>query len=114
MARSYAGAIAIRRRRTSKTRCWPPTPYLGAGHEFMEKTPGSAPLLRHIHVQNPSGFVSFGLPIGDVPCMKRDIPVITGRISADLFNGSLDVLRPRMLGDVPPGFTDAIYRSAVR
>ena len=89
-------------------------PYLGAGHEFMEKTPGSAPLLRHIHVQNPSGFVSFGLPIGDVPCMKRDIPVITGRISADLFNGSLDVLRPRMVSDVPPGFTDAIYRSAVR
>ena len=89
-------------------------PYLGAGHEFMEKTPGMAPLLRHIHVQNPSGFVSFGLPIGDVPCMKRDIPVITSRISADLFNTSLDVLRPKMVGDVPPGFTDAIYRSAVR
>ena len=42
-------------------------------------------MLQHIHVQNPAGFVSFGLPIGDVPSMKRDIPVIVGRISADLF-----------------------------
>jgi len=89
-------------------------PYLGAGHEFIEKTPGSAPLLRHIHVQNPSGFVSFGLPIGDVPCMKRDIPVITARISADLFQDDLPGLRRRMAGDVPQAFSDSIYRSAVR
>jgi hypothetical protein len=89
-------------------------PYLGAGHEFIEKTSGVAPLLKHIHVQNPSGFVSFGLPIGDVPCMKRDIPVIAGRISADLFAADLDQLRRRMLGDVAPAFTDALYRAAVR
>jgi cation diffusion facilitator CzcD-associated flavoprotein CzcO len=89
-------------------------PYLGAGHEFLDKTPGAAPLLRDIHVQNPAGFVSFGLPIGDVPSMKRDIPVIIGRISADLFRADLDTLRHRMTGDVPPDFTDALYRSAVR
>ena len=89
-------------------------PSLGAGHEFIERIPGAAPLLRHIHVQNPSGFVSFGLPIGDVPCMKRDIPVITSRISADLFDADMEVLRQRMVSDVPPGFTDEIYRSAVR
>jgi len=89
-------------------------PYLGAGHELIEKTPGSAPLLKHIHVQNPSGFVSFGLPIGDIPCMRRDIPVIVSRISADLFDADLKTLRERMLGDVPPAFTEDIYRSAVR
>ncbi len=89
-------------------------PYLGAGHELIEKTPSAAPMLRHIHVQNPSGFVSFGLPIGDVPCMKRDIPVITARISADLFAADLPVLRKRMVSDVPPSFTDEIYRAAVR
>jgi cation diffusion facilitator CzcD-associated flavoprotein CzcO len=89
-------------------------PYLGAGHEFLERTPGAAPFLRDIHVQNPSGFVSFGLPIGDVPSMKRDIPVIVGRISADLFRADLDTLRRRMTGDVPPDFTDALWRSAVR
>jgi len=89
-------------------------PYLGAGHEFLERVPGSSPLLRHIHVQNPAGFLSFGLPIGDVPSMKRDIPVIVGRISADLFQADLETLRIRMTGDVAPDFTDELYRSAVR
>jgi len=89
-------------------------PYLGAGHEFLEKTPGSAPFLKDIHVQNPSGFLSFGLPIGDVPSMKRDIPTIVGRISSDLFGADLDTLRVRMTGNVAPDFTDALYRAAVR
>jgi cation diffusion facilitator CzcD-associated flavoprotein CzcO len=89
-------------------------PYLGAGHEFLERAPGTAPLLRDIHVQNPSGFVSFGLPIGDVPSMKRDIPVIVGRISGDLFRADLDTLRQRMTSDVAADFSDALYRAAVR
>jgi FAD-dependent urate hydroxylase len=89
-------------------------PYLGAGHELLEKTPAAAPLLRDIHVQNPSGFVSFGLPIGDVPSMKRDIPVIVGRVSADLFQADLDTLRNRMTGNVAPDFAGSLYRSAVR
>ncbi len=89
-------------------------PYLGAGHEFLEKTPGAAPFLKDIHIQNPAGFVSFGLPIGDVPSMKRDIPVIVARIGADLFRADLATLRQRMTGDVPPDFTDALWRSAVR
>jgi FAD-dependent urate hydroxylase len=89
-------------------------PYLGAGHELLEKSPGAAPLLKHIHVQNPAGFLSFGLPIGDVPSMKRDIPAIVGRISADFFQDDLETLRHRMTGDVPPDFSDALYRSAVR
>ena len=42
-------------------------PYLGEGHEYLEKTPGIAPYLGNIHVHNPAGFVSFGVPIGDVP-----------------------------------------------
>ena len=88
-------------------------PYLGAGHEFLQKHPSTSPLLRHIHVENPAGFMSFGLPIGDVPSMKRDIPVIVGRISADLFQDDLDLLRPRMLGEVPADFTEELYRSAV-
>ena len=69
------------------------SPYLGAGHELLPRHADATPLLQHIHVQNPAGFVSFGLPIGDVPSMKRDIPVIVGRISADLFRADLDVLR---------------------
>ena len=89
-------------------------PYLGAGHELMEKQPGTSKLLRDIHVQNPSGFVSFGVPVGDVPSMKRDIPMITAHISADLFQADLDTLRTRMTRDVAPDFTDALYRGSVR
>jgi len=51
-------------------------PYLGSGHEYLEKEPGRAPHLKNIHVFNPAAFVSFGLPIGDVPSFKRDIPAI--------------------------------------
>lgn len=90
------------------------SPYLGAGHELLPRHSDATPLLQHIHVQNPAGFVSFGLPIGDVPSMKRDIPVIVGRISANLFRADLDVLRNRMTGDVAPDFSDDLYRSAIR
>jgi cation diffusion facilitator CzcD-associated flavoprotein CzcO len=89
-------------------------PYLGAGHEYLEKRPGRAPFLRDIHVQNPAGFVSFGLPIGDVPSMKRDIPTIVARISRDLFLADLETLERRMRGAVPPDFPAELYARAVR
>jgi cation diffusion facilitator CzcD-associated flavoprotein CzcO len=90
------------------------SPYLGAGHELLPRHADATPLLQHIHVQNPAGFVSFGLPIGDVPSMKRDIPVIVGRVSADLFRADLEVLRKRMTSDIAPDFSDELYRTAIR
>lgn len=89
-------------------------PYLGAGHEYQEKRPGRAPFLRDIHVQNPAGYVSFGLPIGDVPSMRRDIPMVTARISQDLFLADLDILDVRMRADVPPDFGPELYAAALR
>jgi hypothetical protein len=89
-------------------------PYLGAGHEYLEKVPGAAAYLRDIHVQNPAGFVSFGLPIGDVPSMKRDIPTVVSRISSDLFLADIAAHERRMTGDVAPDFTPEFYASAVR
>ena len=89
-------------------------PYLGAGHEYLEKVPGAAGYLRDIHVQNPAGFVSFGLPIGDVPSMKRDIPTVVSRISNDLFLADIAAHERRMTGDVAPDFTPEFYASAVR
>jgi cation diffusion facilitator CzcD-associated flavoprotein CzcO len=89
-------------------------PYLGAGHEFLEKRPGAAPCLADIHVQNPSGFVSFGLPIGDVPSMKRDIPTVVARISRDLFLADLQAHERRITGEVAPDFTEDIYARAVQ
>ncbi len=89
-------------------------PYLGAGHEYLERRPGKARYLRDIHVQNPAGYVSFGLPIGDVPSMKRDIPTIAARISKDLFLADMDIHDERMRGSVPPDFGPEKYQAAVR
>ena len=88
-------------------------PYLGEAHEYLEKTPGAAPYLRDIHVHNPAGFVSFGLPIGDVPSMKRDLPLVTGRISRDLFLADLDLHEQRMNGTMAPDFPEELYAQAV-
>jgi cation diffusion facilitator CzcD-associated flavoprotein CzcO len=88
-------------------------PYVGEAHEYLEKTPGQAPFLRDIHVHNPAGFVSFGLPIGDVPSMRRDIPLVTARISRDLFMADLDSHEKRMTGTVAADFPETAYASAV-
>ena len=95
-------------------RCSPAILILAPGTNSWSGPQAHRRCCKHIHVQNPAGFVSFGLPIGDVPSMKRDIPVIVGRISADLFQADLEVLRRRMTGDVAPDFSEALYRSAVR
>lgn len=88
-------------------------PYLGEAHEYLEKTPGAAPYLRDIHVHNPAGFVSFGLPIGDVPSMRRDLPLVTARISRDLFFADLDHHEQRMNGGIAADFSPEIYAKAI-
>lgn len=88
-------------------------PYLGAGHEFLEKEPGRAPYLRNIHVFNPAAFVSFGLPIGDVPSFKRDIPGVVARISRDLFLDDLPAHEARINGPIADDFEPSLYASAV-
>ncbi|MFP4896593.1 SidA/IucD/PvdA family monooxygenase [Paraburkholderia sp. EG304] len=88
-------------------------PYLGSGLEYLEKTPGRAPYLRDIHVYNPAGFVSAGVPVGDVPSMKRDIPSVVRRISRDLFLGDLAAHEARLTAPVPADFDESAYASSV-
>lgn len=88
-------------------------PYLGPAHEFLEKTPGAAPRLADIHLYNPGGFVSFGLPIGDVPSIRRDVPEIVRRISRDLFLADLPQHEARITGSFAPEFEGAIYASSI-
>jgi len=88
-------------------------PYLGPGNEFIEKTPGAAPFLRDIHCFNPAGFVSFGVPIGDVPSMKRGHPAVTAQISRDLFLADFEHHHERMRGSVAPDFGPDLYQKAV-
>jgi FAD-dependent urate hydroxylase len=88
-------------------------PYLGPGNEFMEKTSGDAPYLKDIHCFNPAGFVSFGVPIGDVPSMKRGHPTVTAQISHDLFLADFEHHQRRMTGEVPQDFTRELYAKAL-
>ncbi|MGH7092706.1 MAG: hypothetical protein ACREFB_04140, partial [Stellaceae bacterium] len=88
-------------------------PYLGAGHEYLEKAPGTAPWLADIHVQNPAGFVSLGVPVGDVPSMKRGLAAIVARVSRDLFLADLDAHERRITAEVAPEFGPEIYAGAV-
>lgn len=88
-------------------------PYLGVALEYLEKTPGAAPYLRNIHVFNPAAFVSQGVPVGDVPSMKRDIPAVVRRISEDLFLEDLDTHEVRMTADVPADFDESHYEHRV-
>lgn len=88
-------------------------PYLGPGNEFMEREAGAAPYLKDVHCFNPAGFVSFGVPIGDVPSMKRGHPAVTAQISRDLFLADFDHHQRRMTGDVPADFGPELYAGAV-
>ena len=88
-------------------------PYLGLGEEYLEKTPGNAPFLRDIYAHNPSGFVSFGVPVGDVPSMKRGIPAVTARISHDLFFSDFAAHEQRLSADIAPEFGPSLYAPAV-
>lgn len=53
------------------------------------------------------------MPVGDVPCMKRDIPAVVRRISQDLFLEDLEAHEVRMGGDVPADFDEAAYADRV-
>ncbi len=88
-------------------------PYLGPGNEFIEREPGAAPYLKDIHCFNPAGFVSFGVPVGDVPSMKRGHPTVTAQISRDLFLADIEYHQRRMTGDVPADFGPELYAKAV-
>ena len=88
-------------------------PYLGAALEYLEKIPGTAAYLANLHVYNPAGLVSSGVPVGDVPSMRRDIPAVVSRISRDLFLADLDRHEARLNGDVPADFNKTLYANSV-
>ena len=88
-------------------------PYLGAGQEYVEKRPASAPWLGDIHVHNPAGFVSCGWPVGDVPSMKRGVAAVTARISRDLFLADLECHKRRLTADVAADFDESLYAGPV-
>jgi FAD-dependent urate hydroxylase len=88
-------------------------PYLGSGLEYLERVPGRAPFLGDIHIYNPAAFVSFGLPVGDVPSLRRDVPAAVARISRDLFLADFDAHQSRIDAQVAPEFDETLYAAAL-
>ncbi|MFZ4285810.1 SidA/IucD/PvdA family monooxygenase [Variovorax sp. HJSM1_2] len=89
------------------------SPYLGPGLHYLEKHPGRAPWLHNIHVQNPAGFASTGVPLGDVPSMRRDIPAAVAQISRDLALADLPLHLRRIEAEVAPDYGPELYAAAV-
>ncbi len=89
------------------------SPYLGSGLEYTEKHRGAASWLGAIHVFNPAGYASTGVPLGDIPSMRRDIPVIVSRVSRDLFTADLPLHLARAQADVAPDFGPELYEHVV-
>lgn len=60
------------------------SPYLGADYQFTQKRPGSAPWLADIHVFSIGAAVSFGRPVGDIPCQRIGVPRLVQALTRDL------------------------------
>jgi len=88
-------------------------PYLGAALELQEKLLGTAPFLTNIHLYNPAAFVSYGLPVGDVPSFRRGIPAVVARISRDLFLADLPLHEARITAPVAPDLDLDFYAASL-
>jgi cation diffusion facilitator CzcD-associated flavoprotein CzcO len=89
------------------------SPYLGRALELQSRVPGAAPWLADIHLVNPGGFVSAGVPTGDLVGMRRDIPRVVARISEDLLLADLPQHLERMAVVPPDEFDPDLYRGSI-
>ncbi len=64
-------------------------PYLGENYEFLEKNPGTASYLKHIHCFNYGAFLSHGRAAGDIDQMPSGIERLTLNISQELNNNPI-------------------------
>ncbi len=60
-------------------------PYLGPGLELLEREPGSAPFLRHVHLFDFGATVSFGPSGSSINAMKFAVPRVVDAITRALF-----------------------------
>lgn len=62
------------------------SPYLGDSFEFLEKEPGTCPLLSRIHCFNDSAMLSHGKLSGDIPAVSAGADRLMRGITATIFN----------------------------
>lgn len=82
-------------------------PYLGPAFEFLEKMPGTAPELAHLHCFNYAAMLSHGKVSGDIPAISDGAVRLAESIAAALFVEDREhhfaelvaYAKPELLGD---------------
>jgi cation diffusion facilitator CzcD-associated flavoprotein CzcO len=67
-------------------------PYVGPGFELIEKSPGTLPALRNIHLFNAGSLVSMGPVAGGLNGMPSGIPRLIASLSRDFFRQQAEAL----------------------
>ncbi len=65
-------------------------PYLGDGYEFLEKEPGTCPMLSRIHCFNDAAMLSHGKLSGDIPAISAGADRLMRAIVAELFQADVE------------------------
>ena len=65
-------------------------PYLGRGYELTERTPGTAPYLRNIHLFNWGATPSNGISASSITGMKFGVPRVVAGITRGLYFDTAD------------------------
>ncbi|WP_321857439.1 SidA/IucD/PvdA family monooxygenase [Paraburkholderia tropica] len=87
-------------------------PYLGDAFEFLEKQPGAAPYVSHIHCYNWAAALSSGKNLSDIPSMPELNRLISG-LTRNLFLEDLPHHTRRITGSEPHRPDASIYAEAV-
>ena len=82
-------------------------PYLNRDFTFRERTPGSAPWLKHIYCFNYGASASLGKVSGDIPGISEGASWLAREMAASLyredvaahFQGMIDYSKPELTGD---------------
>lgn len=89
------------------------SPYLSASYQLQEKQPGTAPYLRNIHVYSAAASVSFGRPVGDVPCMAECLPNLARALASDLYFADASAHWARAEGQAAEEFDAGLYAASL-
>lgn len=79
-------------------------PYLGAGFQFVEKVPGTAPFLANIHCFDFGATMSFGPSGSSINAMKFAAPRLAAALTRDLFMADVEQHYAAMLAYDTPEF----------
>ena len=77
-------------------------PFLGAGFELMEKSPGACPALARLHVFNHAAHASMGPIASDIPGVSAAAGLLSTAIVRALFRDGQDALQARLAGFAEP------------